>query len=57
MNVISEIFVSHRKDGDVGQGADVRELLQLVLDQTGVDAAPKDNLQVQINILFKILGL
>ncbi len=45
MNVVSEIFLSHRKYRNVGQGADVSELLQLVLNQARIDTAPEDHLE------------
>ena len=44
VNVVSEIFLRHRKDGYVCQGTDVGELLKLVLHQPGVDAAPENDL-------------
>ncbi len=42
VDVVAEVVLGHREDGDVGQGADVRKLLKLVLDKIRVDAAPKN---------------
>ena len=37
VDVVAKVVVGHGKQGDVGQGAQVTELLQLVLDEAGED--------------------
>ena len=45
VDVVTEVVVGHDEDGDVGEGAHVRELVQFVLDEAIVDATPEQNLK------------
>lgn len=47
MYIIAEVPVGHDEQRDVGQRAHVRELLQLVLDQSVPDPAPEKGLFVK----------